>query len=61
MTPYGPDLTFSSFEVGREEEGRIDYVFVTKDVRVVRTGVLTDQYRGSYPSDHLPVLAEIVL
>lgn len=60
-TPYGPDLTFSSFEVGREEEGRIDYVFVTKDVRVLRTGVLTDQYRGSYPSDHLPVLAEIVI
>jgi endonuclease/exonuclease/phosphatase family metal-dependent hydrolase len=59
--PYGPDLTFGSFEVGKEEDGRIDYIFATPGVSVIRVGVLTDQLRGHYPSDHLPVLAEIRL
>jgi len=57
--PYGPDLSFSSFEVGAETPGRIDYVFVTSGVDVGRTGVLTDQTVGRYPSDHLPVLAAL--
>ncbi len=57
--PYGPDLTFGTFAVGAEEDGRIDFVFVTSEIAVIRHGVLTDQLRGAYPSDHLPVLAEI--
>jgi endonuclease/exonuclease/phosphatase family metal-dependent hydrolase len=40
---------------------RIDYVFTTNGVAVQRFGTLTDQWRGDYPSDHLPVLAEVTL
>lgn len=58
---YGPTYTFEGFEVGSAEPVRIDYIFVTPGVEVRRTGVLSDQIGGRYPSDHLPVLAEVVL
>lgn len=60
--PHGPDGTFAGFtvELG-ERTDRIDYVFVGGDVKVLRYGVLSDQWNGRYPSDHLPVLAEILL
>ena len=59
--PHGPPGTYSSFEVGGEEGRRIDYVFTTNGVSVERFGTLTDQWDGDYPSDHLPVLAEVRL
>ena len=59
--PYGPTETFHGFEVGGATGGRIDYVFVSEDVRVLRYGVLTDHREGRYPSDHLPVLADVVV
>lgn len=59
--PYGPTETFHGFEVGGATGGRIDYVFVSEDVRVLRYGVLTDHEAGRYPSDHLPVLADVVI
>lgn len=58
---YGPEGTFSGFEVTPELGGRIDYVFVTDGVQVLRHGVLTDSEGGFYPSDHLPVLADVML
>jgi len=59
--PYGPDFTFGSFDVGNEQPGRIDYIFVKKSVKVLKTAIFTDQLKGKYPSDHLPVMAELVL
>ena len=35
---------------------RIDYVFVTSNVRVLEYGVINDRPDGQYPSDHDPVL-----
>ena len=60
--PHGPDGTFGGFtvELG-ETTKRIDYVFVGDGIKVLRYGVLSDQWNGLYPSDHLPVLAEIQL
>jgi endonuclease/exonuclease/phosphatase family metal-dependent hydrolase len=61
MPPYGPGTTWNGFEAlapGR----RIDYVFVGDGVRVLRYGELAETYDGvRFPSDHLPVLAEIVV
>lgn len=60
--PHGPDETFWGFTVETGEEGRrIDYIFVKPGVRVRRYGVLTDHWNGHFPSDHLPVLAEVAL
>ena len=57
--PHGPPGTYSSFEVGAEQNRRIDYVFSANGVDVQRFGTLTDQWHGHYPSDHLPVLADV--
>ncbi|CAF1073963.1 unnamed protein product [Adineta ricciae] len=57
----GPDSTFSTFTVGRQMGKQIDHIFVTsKDFKVLQHGTLTDSNGGYYPSDHLPVLAEIM-
>lgn len=59
--PYGPDYTWTTFSVANPPGRRIDYVFVQNQVTVRRHGILTDQWAGHYPSDHLPVFTEIAL
>jgi endonuclease/exonuclease/phosphatase family metal-dependent hydrolase len=59
--PYGPAGTFNGFKADAPLENRIDYVFVSKGIRVLKYGVLTDQLQQRYPSDHLPVVAKIVI
>lgn len=61
-SPHGPEGTFGGFTVEIDETSeRIDYVFVSEGIDVLRYGALSDQWNGYYPSDHLPVIAEIVL
>lgn len=57
---YGPGSTWNDF---REVQPgvRIDYIFVGPDVRVLRHGILSETMDGRFPSDHLPVLAEVEL
>ncbi len=57
--PYGPSATFNSFRVGMEPSKRIDYIFVSPRLRVLKFAVLTDSDGTRYPSDHFPVLARI--
>ncbi len=57
---YGPSSTFNEFK-GLIPDRKIDYVFVKGRVRVLQHGVLSDMWDGRYPSDHLPVLAEVVI
>jgi endonuclease/exonuclease/phosphatase family metal-dependent hydrolase len=55
---HGPDWTFHGFETVLDRP-KLDYIFVSKNVQVERHGVLSDRWNGRYPSDHLPVLAEL--
>lgn len=58
--PHGPGSTyFGGFTVTDQPGRRIDYIFVTEGIAVQRYGVLSESTNGAYPSDHLPVLAEI--
>src|SRR5688572_28713055 len=57
---FGGDSTFSAFKE-LQPGMKIDYVFVREGIRVVEHGVLSDQWNGLWASDHLPVLAEIIL
>lgn len=59
--PQGPVGTFNDFDFASKLENRIDYIFVNKLVEVKKYIVITDSKEGRYPSDHLPVLAEIQL
>jgi endonuclease/exonuclease/phosphatase family metal-dependent hydrolase len=56
---HGADWTFHGFDTVAHRP-RIDYIFVNKRMKVQRHGILTDRWNDRYPSDHLPVLAEII-
>ena len=57
---FGGDSTFNDFK--ELEPGRkIDYIFVREGIRVLEHGALSDRWNGLWASDHLPVLAEIIL
>ncbi|HSF46559.1 MAG TPA: endonuclease/exonuclease/phosphatase family protein [Chitinophagaceae bacterium] len=53
--------SFNSFKPNNPSKDVIDHIFVTPGFRVQRYGILTDTYHGKYPSDHYPVLAELIL
>lgn len=55
----GPGGTFSGFEAGQAPTRRIDYVLVSPGVDVVRHEHVVAIEEGAYPSDHLPVLADL--
>jgi len=59
--PYGPEGTFNSFKFDAPMDKRIDYIFVTKNVNVLKYGVLTDAKEQRYPSDHQPVLIKAMI
>ena len=59
-TPYGPEGTSGGFNV-KAMPSIIDYIFINQKVNILRHGVLSDSFGLFYPSDHLPVLAEISL
>jgi endonuclease/exonuclease/phosphatase family metal-dependent hydrolase len=61
MPPYGPVGTFNSFNFNAPMDRRIDYIFVSKAVTVLKYGVLTDSYEQKYPSDHQPVVVKAII
>jgi endonuclease/exonuclease/phosphatase family metal-dependent hydrolase len=59
---HGPTWTFHGFEsVELSKRGKIDHIFVNGKVDVLKHGVLSDRFDRGYPSDHLPVLADVVI
>ncbi|NLP30613.1 MAG: hypothetical protein GX363_05725 [Clostridiales bacterium] len=59
--PVGPvDTNLGGGVFSGEPNGRIDYIFVSDHFKVKNYAVLADTYNdGRYPSDHLPVSAEL--
>lgn len=60
---YGPADTWNGFHFKKKLDGCIDYIFVSmgKKISVTKFATLTDSYDLKYPSDHLPVLATIII
>ena len=61
LPPYGPDGTFTGRFRNPIGAGRIDYIFVSEGFDVLKYAGLTDNDGMYYPSDHIPVMADIVL
>jgi len=61
LPPYGPVGTFNSFRWNAPLQNRIDYIFVNDHFKVLKYAALTDALEQRWPSDHLPVLADVVL
>lgn len=59
QAPEGPSGTFNGFRFGAEPTERIDHVFVTPAVEVLRHLTLGTSQNGRYPSDHFPVVVDI--
>ena len=59
--PYGPVGTFTSFDWNAPMEKRIDYIFVSSGITVLKYAVLTDAKEQRFPSDHLPVFVKLQL
>jgi len=59
--PYGPYGTFNNFKFDSPLDNLIDYIFVSKQVSILKYGVLTDNVDRRYPSDHLPVVVKAVI
>ena len=58
---HGPETSVTDF-TGLVPDRKIDHVFVTSDVEVLAHGTCSDTHGdGLYPSDHLPVIADVSL
>lgn len=55
---FGPEGTWSSFDVQKELDRRIDYIVVSDQVKVSKYAVLTDNRDLRNYSDHLPVFIQ---
>jgi endonuclease/exonuclease/phosphatase family metal-dependent hydrolase len=60
---YGDAPTFNAFRFKEKLENCIDYIFVNnhKSISVSKFATITDSYDLKYPSDHLPVMATIII
>ncbi|WP_335999511.1 endonuclease/exonuclease/phosphatase family protein [Halorientalis halophila] len=60
LPPHGPATSMTTF-TNLVPEKKIDYVFVDPETAATQHGICSDTYEnGRYPSDHLPVLADVV-
>lgn len=60
---YGGPDTWNGFKFNAKPDGCIDYIFVSnnKRISVSKFATLTDSYDMKYPSDHLPILATVLI
>lgn len=56
---YGSNITFNDFGRSLVEGNKIDYIFVKNAVEVFQHGVISETFQGRYPSDHMPVVADV--
>lgn len=54
--PYGPVGTWNAFRIDSALDQRIDYIYVSPQVKVLKYAALSDSRNGRFPSDHLPVV-----
>lgn len=57
----GPDFTFNALDDSEPVHSKIDYIFTANGVQVLRHEILSDTSEGRFPSDHLPVVAELAI
>ena len=63
-TPHeGPTQTFHAyrFKPDKENKSEIDFIFFQGEIRVLKHVTISDREGDKYPSDHFPVMAEVLL
>lgn len=63
---HGPNFTFHEFKAldilkseNEDLKQTIDFIFIKNNIKVLQHGTLSDTWDGIFPSDHMPVLADI--
>ncbi len=56
---YGMDVSFNDFSDELEPKNKIDFIFVSSKIKVWQHAVLGEKMNGRYPSDHMPVVADV--
>ncbi|NWF88674.1 MAG: endonuclease/exonuclease/phosphatase family protein [Ignavibacteriaceae bacterium] len=59
-THHGSHISFNGFGQSIEPDNKIDFIFTTSDIEVLQHGVIDEMVDGRYPSDHMPVVAEVL-
>lgn len=61
--PYANNASFNGFgsQKSLSLDEIIDHIFITQQFQAKKWGILTDTYRGKFPSDHCPVLSVVEL
>ena len=59
----GPVQTFHAYRYNPDNPGKseIDFIFFQGGIRVLRHITISDHDGDEYPSDHFPVMAEVIL
>ena len=58
---FGPEGTYNGFRFDQPVTKRIDFIFVSKKIKVLKSAILSDSKDYRYPSDHLPVYTELII
>jgi len=60
--PFGPSGTFNGFKHNEPVTELIDYIFISKNnhFKVQKYAILRNSKDSKYPSDHFPVLVELI-
>lgn len=58
---YGTDISFNGFKDSLESEDKIDFIFASSEIIVTQHAVIGDKIGGTYPSDHMPVIADVLI
>ncbi len=58
---HGPTGTWSGFKEAGRPGIKPDCIFVGPNIEVYLHGVLSDTFDGKFPSDHLPVVADLII
>jgi endonuclease/exonuclease/phosphatase family metal-dependent hydrolase len=53
--------SYNGFDTSKPAENLIDHIFVSQEIKVERYAMLVETRNNRYPSDHFPVVAELVL
>ncbi|MCQ0111239.1 endonuclease/exonuclease/phosphatase family protein [Zhouia amylolytica] len=54
---FGPKGTFNGFKFENPVDKRIDFIFVSDKLSVLKSAIFSDSRNCKYPSDHFPVYA----
>jgi endonuclease/exonuclease/phosphatase family metal-dependent hydrolase len=58
---YGPEHSFNGFAWNEAPKDRIDYIFISAQIKVRKFATLSDSIALRYPSDHFALVARVLI